>query len=257
MTMWLQNTMHNSAAKPHILPLGSYHMANPNRDYANVQADDVLAERRQQDIRACVDRLLLYRPSKVAVEITADREEELNREYHEFRGGRFTLPASEVYQLGFRIAAESGHDRLYGINWWNRYSGPDPIEYARSHGQAALVDALLASADRAVAETNARLQGGSIAEALRFINEPERLRRDHAVYLGLARIGHGAETPGADWVANWFERNLHMFVNLTEITNSPRDRILLLVGAGHIPLLTQFVRDSGEYVLESPEDYLG
>jgi hypothetical protein len=36
----------------------------------------------------------------------------------------------------------------------------------------------------------------------------------------------------------------------------PEDRVLVVYGAGHIPLLTRFVRDSGLYTLEAVETYL-
>ena len=36
--------------RPEILVLGTYHMANPGRDVYNMQADDVLAPKRQQEM---------------------------------------------------------------------------------------------------------------------------------------------------------------------------------------------------------------
>ena len=72
----------------------------------------------------------------------------------------------------------------------------------------------------------------------------------------MARIGSSEDYVGADWVAGWYERNLKIFVNLTRIVNAPEDRILVIYGAGHLPLLTQFVRDSGLFSLESVATYL-
>lgn len=37
-------------ARPEILVLGTYHMANPGHDIHNLQADDVLSPKRQQEI---------------------------------------------------------------------------------------------------------------------------------------------------------------------------------------------------------------
>ena len=45
-------------------------------------------------------------------------------------------------------------------------------------------------------------------------------------------------------------------VNLTRITESTDDRILLIIGAGHGFLIRQFLEDSGDYILESSLQYL-
>ncbi len=38
-------------------------------------------------------------------------------------------------------------------------------------------------------------------------------------------------------------------------TDSPNDRILVLIGAEHLKLLQEFVKDSGEYDLEQLSKY--
>ncbi|MEW6736827.1 MAG: DUF5694 domain-containing protein, partial [Acidobacteriota bacterium] len=71
-----------------------------------------------------------------------------------------------------------------------------------------------------------------------------------------ARIGLGDQYPGANWVQYWYGRNLKIFVNLMRITESPDDRILVIIGAGHLKLLKQFAEESGSFVLENPLKYL-
>jgi hypothetical protein len=100
------------------------------------------------------------------------------------------------------------------------------------------------------------LRTGTIREALCLLNAPERGCREQELYLGLVQIGRGQEYPGADWLTGWYERNLQIFANLLRITE-PGDRIFIVYGAGHIPLLRQFVRESGRYQLEQVESYLG
>ncbi len=46
--------------KPVVLLLGSYHMANPNRDAFNVQADDVLAQFVQESSLYTVEAVGAY-----------------------------------------------------------------------------------------------------------------------------------------------------------------------------------------------------
>ena len=50
---------------------------------------------------------------------------------------------------------------------------------------------------------------------------------------------------------------MKIYVNLTRITESADDRILLIIGGGHVYLIQQFLEESGDYIIESPLKYLG
>lgn len=103
----------DSANKYTILLLGTYHMGNPGLDMHNVKSDDVLASQRQMEIYEVVDRLKRFNPTKIAVEALADEHETYNNQYLSYLSGEFTLGANEIHQLGFRTAANLGHDRIY------------------------------------------------------------------------------------------------------------------------------------------------
>ena len=52
-----------------VLVVGTFHMANPGHDMFNMQADDVLAEKRQKEIAQVIDvrgRRHLARPSRAS-----------------------------------------------------------------------------------------------------------------------------------------------------------------------------------------------
>lgn len=106
--------------------LGCYHMDQPGNDAVNVDVDDVLAADRQREIERLVDRLATWDPDLVAVERPADEAADLEEFYREFRTGerRFDEPdgdgpvsvRSEVVQVGFRLATELGHERVYPVD---------------------------------------------------------------------------------------------------------------------------------------------
>ena len=48
----------------------------------------------------------------------------------------------------------------------------------------------------------------------------------------------GGQFSGANWVAHsWYARNLKIVVNLTRITELEDERILLIIGGGHLGFL--------------------
>jgi len=96
----------------------------------------------------------------------------------------------------------------------------------------------------------------SIVDMLRSCNHPENVQQDHTRYMNLARIGSQNDYVGVDWLRWWYQRNLIIYVNLTRLVESPDDRILLLIGAGHVYLVSQFLKESGLFEVESAYSYL-
>ena len=60
-----------------------------------------------------------------------------------------------------------------------------------------------------------------------------------------------------DVITAWYNRNLRIFANLQRITEPPGERLLVVYGAGHIPILRHCVEASPEYDLVEVADYLG
>lgn len=244
-----------SGARPAVLLLGTYHMANPGLDLFNIEADDVRGERRQNEIEQAVGEILRFQPTKVAVEVLPARKDELEAEYRAYQAGRFDLPSDEVYQLGFRIAARSGHPHLYPIDVMISRD-VDPFQRADEHGQTALVEQMTRGWQTLGSDVQEWLSRESVGEVLRRLNAPERASQEQRLYLQLARMGAGDDYPGVAWLAGWYERNLAILANLMRITK-PDDRVCVLYGSGHVPLLRQFMQDSSLYDLGDVGTYLG
>ncbi|MBO0794878.1 MAG: hypothetical protein J2P36_28545, partial [Ktedonobacteraceae bacterium] len=208
----------------------------------------------------CVERLKRFRPTKVALEVTVSRDSALNEDYRCYKEGTFSLSADEMHQIGFRLAAELGHERVYTIDWHNlqRPIGwEDAINFAREHHQSGRLDALYAQMEHNTDEASANVTAISVLDLLRGANEPSNLLANHIVYMEMARIGERDNYIGADVILRWYERNMKIFVNLTRILNSQEDRVLVIIGSGHIYLLKHFIEGSDLYTLEPTGAYLG
>ncbi|WP_353893242.1 hypothetical protein PRVXH_002660 [Proteinivorax hydrogeniformans] len=77
--------MPNKRNKPVLLLLGSFHMNSPNQDLFNVQADDILSPKRQMEIKEIVNLLKDFKPTKVALEVSTDKQKELNTKFREYK----------------------------------------------------------------------------------------------------------------------------------------------------------------------------
>jgi len=249
-----------------VLVLGTYHMNNPGRDLHNVEADDVLAPRRQAEIERLVNRLATFRPTKICVEVQAARAEAGGGEgaadfcdrFPSYLDGTMAPSRNEVYQIAFRLAAQLGHEAVYPVD----VDGPLPFDFAKvqqfaqAHGLLPILDRARSDAERATAEMAELMRNGTVTEVLAKTNEPATLARMQVPYIdAIARIAKDGEYPGTDVVAGWYGRNLRIFANFSELA-APGDRILLLFGAGHAWYLRQFVRESRQFRLEDPLPYL-
>ena len=102
------------AARAEVLVLGVYHMANPGRDIFNMQADDVLAPKRQAEIAQLLGVLKKFQPTKIAIE--ADPYGRRTQEYADYLAGKHTLSRNENDQIGYRLAKELGHKNIYPVD---------------------------------------------------------------------------------------------------------------------------------------------
>lgn len=250
----------NMTKGPTLMILGTFHMANPGKDVINFEADDVLTPKRQREIEQLVKRLNKVKPTKIAVEVELEKDAELEERYQNYLNGDYQLGRNEVDQIGFRLARAMGHHKVYPVDWNKSppvdFATIDFESFAKANNQKALLEEAYSKGRGLVAKEEEIQERGSLIDLYQYDNQPKNLREGHRIYFTLVRIGNNDQYPGADWVQYWYGRNLKIFVNLTRITESDDDRILLIIGSGHVWVLQQFVEDSGYYILESPLKYL-
>ncbi len=89
-------------------------------------------------------------------------------------------------------------------------------------------------------------------------NDPAEVRVSHGQYLiGGFRLGRDDDYLGPDMRTRWYNRNLRIFHNLQRITSSPDERLLVIIGAGHVPILRHAIEASPEFRLVEVRDVLG
>ena len=253
--------------KPTIMILGSWHFSSSGLDAINEKTDDVLAPKRQREIEQVVENLKEFKPTKIAVELDPSRCDAENKRYQGYLNGTYALGPYEGDQIGYRLAKEFGHSKIYCVDHWPEHPTihidhelMDTHTFAKTHNQEHLLQPL--PPGKITRDKDGKIwiepeKYEPMIDKYIRINQSESRRADHQGYLRGARIGLGDEYPGANWVAHiWYARNLKIFVNLTRITESADDRILLIIGAGHVFLVQQFLEDSGNYIVESPLKYL-
>ncbi len=237
-----------------ILLVGTYHFANPGLDVVQFEVDDVLTPHRQAEIVAVAEALAGFRPTRVAVEVEKGVAPLLDSLYQRYREGTHELARNETQQLGFRLAHGLDLAEIHPVDHGGAFPFGPVVEHVQRNDPdlAALVEI---ETRRVVEETHRRQRELTIGGILREMNAPENLRRDHGLYLRFAAVGADDGYPGAVLLSRWYERNLHIFANLAEIAG-PGDRIVVIMGAGHAPILRQLIADHPGMELVDPLDHL-
>ena len=239
-----------ASQRPALLVVGTAHFGNPGRDLLNPAVDDVLSPSRQAQIASVVQQLVAFRPTRVVLEWPATQQNQLDRTYADYVAGKAQLGRTEKEQLGLRLAKLAGLDHVEAVDWNGLPPGPqDQYEwdaYGNAHGQRDVVSAILDPSK--LSALNVPLDKGTdLSTWLLQINSDAALAANHRFYFDIPMIGDADFQPGANYVGQWYARNLRIFANITRIATRQDDRVVVIYGFGHAYLLRQFARESGAF----------
>jgi hypothetical protein len=237
-----------------VMILGTFHFANPGLDVVQTEVADVLSTEKQAEIAAIVETLARFRPTRIAVEHLPTSAPRLDSLYAAYRAGSHPMGRDETEQLGFRLAAMMGHARVHPIDHRGEFPFGPLMQYAQAHDPAA-VEYVQRELAAIAAEGNRRQRELTIGEILRLSNDPAEIAGGHGAYMRLARIGAGDSYVGADLLAKWYERNIRIF-NHIQLVADPGERVLVVIGSGHLATLRELVAADPTLTLVEAIDYL-
>lgn len=224
----------NSPAQ--IMLFGVFHFANPGKDVVKTKQVDVMTPENQAFLDGLAKRIADFDPTVVLLEFNPANESEMQGKYRQFLEGTFVLTSNEIYQLGFRIARQSGAKTVYsfderGIGW----QAKELFEYMPKHDTEAQtrLDALIDEVTITQREAHATLP---LAELLTQANDPEFDNINKYIYLITNHVGAGENYVGADASASWWHRNFRMYANIQKHAQ-PGERVLAIGGQGHTAIL--------------------
>jgi hypothetical protein len=234
-----------------VMIVGGFHMSNPGHDLHDAQVPDVLTPKYQAQIVAVDDALARFKPTLVAAEWDAETVAE---RYPKFLNGALPPSRNEVVQLGFRLAKQTGA-AMHGVDTDGDFPYGPVQDYAKAHGETAILDASNADSQTQVDTETRLLNTEGVSAVLRYLNDPERLKGDNAFYRDALKVGGGKDQPGADLLTAWYRRNFLICANLIQLAK-PGDRMVVFYGSGHAFLLRQCVAETPGFKLVEANDYL-
>ena len=244
-----------------IMTLGVFHFSYPNLDAVKTAEEDkisVLDEPWQSEIVAIAKAIEEFRPTIIAIESNPSQQSRTDSLYQLYQEGKWELQTNETQQLGFRIARNLGIDRIYCVDDMGKHYDNIHEIFGDSNRMSAFENYYLASPYRQIMQKQApRIK--SIIDELLFQNHPDQVRHGLESYFlhPFKYEENPGDFTGVDFeTGRWFNRNLRIFRNVQRIKRTSEDRILLIIGHGHLNLLNIYFDISMEFELVSPLPYL-
>lgn len=243
--------------KARVMIVGIAHLVARHDVHNSVFEDSPLSAKRQNQIADVVSHLARFRPTKVLIEAPMGDPKYLNQ-YRAYLAERFSLPANEIFQFGFRLAARSGDTAIYPIDTWG------PSIYDDNSPSGKRIDAYLTSHFNKItnplfraylARSNRLERDGTYLNLLRYLNSDAAIKANASFYSIFDGMGREADNAGSAYTAQWYTRNTYIFSNILSVVQ-PGDRVVVLMGQGHEYLLREFVRLNPNLIDIDPLTYL-
>lgn len=265
---------YSQSDKTKILLLGSDHLFQVYQE-GNPETN-VLTHENQVEIQAFTSLIEQYYPDMIMIESLPEAQAEVDSLYALYRQDKLDVSSleygrSEVYQLAFRIGKSQGLDEIVCVNSkggtsQNILDNGDNIELYQNE---------TTEFRKVVGAKYAALREGTLPfnEYLTFLNQPEAYNMIyHLRYLTPARVTNGTFTNpdemvdtafidphyiGAELISVFKNRDYKIYSNI--VTNQLRkkpERMLLIIGVGHIGSLKSIFRDDPAYELVDANEYL-
>jgi len=200
-----------------------------------------------------LDRVEEFRPTRVPVEEDPRDSVRMDSLHRGFRDGRWEPEPNERYQIGFRLAARAGLDRVWAVD----YQHPWPMDEVSSFAERC-DSAYIAYRDRWLERTRALQDSASamrLGEMHRFYNRPELLAHIQAIRMRTMEVDARGTWVGLEPNISYWTRNMRIFADIA-LHAQPGERVFVVYGAGHAYFFRKWALQHPRIELVEPGDYL-
>ncbi|MBQ8164986.1 MAG: hypothetical protein IJZ94_04145 [Clostridia bacterium] len=215
-----------------ILLLGTYHF---DGEKINFGLEEVQAQ-----IDSFCRRMAGFSPDAVAVEL--DKAKYGDKVYISNDNWRCNI-SNEAFSVGGRIASFSGLEYIC------------PVDKVLTLNSDMLSDESMKLVMPRMNFLKKLEEISDIRKKHLFINSAEYRLQDANMYLDINSMNRDGDYFESRCLADWYLRNLCIFSNIQKLSEE-HDRILVLYGAGHVPILKDLIDASDRMNWIDPNLYL-
>jgi hypothetical protein len=226
----------NNPAKTEVLLVGVFHFNNPGLDVAKFKIDDMLSEKRQEEISEVRNALVKFAPDAIFTEVNLEGTKWLDSTYAAFRKDQSLLKTekNELYQVACAVGHQLDLPRLYASDVHADFPFDSMMAAIKAAGQTQLEKEVGGMIQTMEQEMNSRLSTQTVKEVLLWLNSPEMRRKDLGWYINTPTLAGSLHNDiGATLTGNWLTRNLKIYSNIRKQLKGYEKRIVIIYGASH------------------------
>lgn len=242
--------------------LGTFHFVE-SASVFNFKVTD-----KKDELKLLINKILKFNPTKICVELRPSEEKRYNLLYKKYLEGSISdmkkelsdtkiqganhliiNPDDERINFAFKLAKAAGINYINGIDYYNGWIQQEVFEKAKENEEQykMLTESYNIFLEKYTENLN---QGKALVDIYKYLNTKKTNELQHSTgFIPFNDVGDGDDAIGIKFVSDWYKRNLNILANLHKIAKAD-DRILILYGAGHRKLLSDFISESPdlEYV---------
>jgi len=240
-----------------VLLLGTFHFDNPGLDVAKFKDANILSEKRQQEVQEVIKEFKKFSPDKIFIEATPSNQLQIDSSFAAYKAGKKELGATEVQQLGFRLAKELNLETVYGVDYRETEFPFDSLmKLANEAKQTDITSFVQKTIDYVQQSFNEALQKKTIKEVLLRENSEMLMRLQQEFYFKLIPAGKLDNHIGSYLVSEWWRRNMVIYENIMKRLNGKEEKIMVIFGSGHTAILHEIMKFNPSIKLVSVADIL-
>ena len=248
--------------KTKILLIGTFHFNNPGLDVHNEPDFDALNLSVQKELELISKKIAVFKPTKFFVEYETYKQQKLDSLYNLYLENKYfdfikkNYPTKkyysqgEIFQLAFRAGKASNLKTLNGIDCIGNHF---PYDSMKNEMKKANQDDLLKSMETFPVNSTSK----SLITRLINLNTSKSRKENSSWYIKYAnRAGETNNFVGAYLASEWYKRNLYMYSLVQKLTTPLDEKVVLLLGWGHISIIEEFIKNDDRFEIVELIDIL-
>jgi pheromone shutdown protein TraB len=261
-----------SQAQKQALLIGTFHFHNPGMDAVKVNTFDVMSPASQKELEYITDQIKKFHPDKIFVEWNYKDQKGLDSLYQLYTTGAYGTfveakykgkkdynfyKKNEIIQLAFRAAKKAGLKQVNAIDYPMNLPFDTVMKVINSSGQSGLMNEINATIAEQGKLTNEKISKMNLTALLEDNNTSTYRTMNNGLYIKyFNKAGLQNNFAGADGVTAWYKRNLYMYSLIQKATQPQDQRIMILLGSGHVSMINKFIDDEQAFKVVELKDLL-
>lgn len=259
-------------AQTQALLIGTFHFHNPGGDVVKQKTFDVMSAASQSELENIADKIGKFHPDKIFVEWDYKDQKGLDSLYQLYLNGTYDTfvevkykgtkrynfyKKNEIMQLGFRAAKKAGLKQVNAVDYPMNIPFDTVMKVVNASGQTSLMNEINKTIAEQAKITNEKISKLTLTDLIKDNNTAAYRTMNNGLYIKyFNRAGLQDNFVGADGVTTWYKRNLYMYSLIQKAIGPNDQRIMILLGSGHVSMIKKFIDDEQIFKVVELEELL-